>query len=116
MEQIPAELAKYGSTGVVLGALILVGWLVNKFLMAQGQQRDFATNAMKHMEEIHAEGQRAMAKAVDKVTTATNKNTKAIDKLTSVSTEQHNFLKNLNGRLSDVIVEKLDKQAKKAQE
>ncbi len=91
---IPEELAKYGATGIALGALILIGWLIKMFLdrqrCAEEEHQKFMTNIMR----MNRDSYRDLKKSVDKSTKATS--------------EMHDFLKNLNGKFKKAYKEKCE--------
>lgn len=77
------ELAKYGTSGVALGALIMIFMMIKTFL--------------KHIQD-----------AADKHEKAYQRLSGSIDKNTKVTDETYRFLKNLNGSFKKVVKDKLE--------
>lgn len=93
-KMLDTALAKYGSSGVAIGAFIMVVVIINAFLKNQKEAREDNERANEKFVE-----------ALGKLTTSTDQNS-------FISQELLTFMRGLNGRLSVITRDKLDQADK----
>ncbi len=89
------ELAKYGATGVAISAFVAIVFLIREFIKFQLH----ATQATAKSTQHHVEALNKLAITLTRLEKSTDRNTLQTD-------ETLKFMRNLNGKLEQAVIDK----------